>query len=83
MAEGEVICCSCGRKAEFSATEPPCAALSGWLMVSHCKGLGSVEHQNFCSFACLRRWAESNNTEIPQVFIKSFADDLGEKNDCL
>lgn len=66
------ICSSCGRKVEPSSEDLPCEVLSGWITVSHWKGLGAVEHYNFCSFTCLKRWVEAQAPEIPRVFLESF-----------
>lgn len=72
MKKRHFSCSSCGMKAEFSPKEPPCKALSGWLVVSHWKGLKEVDHYYFCSFACLKRWADAQTPEIPKVFFKAF-----------
>ena len=80
MLKGNFICSSCGRKVESSSEEPPCSVLSGWLTVSHWKRLGSVEHYNFCSFTCLKMWAEAQTPEIPKVFLESFGEESGGGN---
>ena len=72
MPKGCFICHSCAKKAEYGPEERPCEVLSGWLTVSHWKGLGEVEHYNFCSFTCLKRWADAQVPQIPEVFLKSF-----------
>ena len=82
MEERLVVCCSCGEKAELPAEEAPCEVLHGWLTVSHFKGAGSVEHYNFCSFACLKKWAEAQAPEIPEVFLESFTEDSVEGDGC-
>jgi len=66
------ICHSCGERVEFSPEKRPCEALIGWLTVSHWKGLGAVEQYNFCSFTCLKRWADAQVPKIPEVFLKAF-----------
>jgi hypothetical protein len=71
-------CHSCGGGVECSPKEPPCKVLSGWLTVSHWKGLGSVEHYNFCSFTCLKRWADAQVPKIPTAFLESFREE-GDK----
>jgi len=68
----EVICSSCGRKMEFASKERPCEVLSGWLTVSQWKGLRAVEHYNFCSFTCLKRWVAAQVPKVPQVILKAF-----------
>ncbi len=80
MPERQVICSSCGQRVEFSAKEPPCEMLTGWLMLSHWKGFGSVEHYNFCSFTCLKKWADAQAPEIPKAFLESFTEESGEGN---
>lgn len=68
-------CHSCGIRAECFSGEPPCEVLKGWLTVSCWKGLGFVEHHNFCSFSCLKSWVEAQVPKIPNVFLESFKDD--------
>ena len=77
MPDKQFICSSCGRKVESSSKEPPCEVLSGWLTLAHWEGLGSVEHYNFCSFTCLKRWVETQAPEVPKVFLDSF-EEVGE-----
>ena len=72
MPKGYSICHSCGKKREYGPEERPCEVLSGWLTVSHWKGLGTVEHYNFCSFICLKRWVDAQIPKIPEVFLKAF-----------
>lgn len=74
------VCFSCGRKIEGSPGEPPCRVLKGWLTISHWKGAGSVEHYNFCSFGCLKSWADVQVPRVPEIFLKSFEGDKGDKN---
>jgi len=68
-------CFSCGRKMESVPGEPPCRVLKGWLTVSHWKGVGSVEHHNFCSFSCLKSWVDAQVPRVPEVFLKFFEED--------
>jgi len=75
MPKRYFICSSCGERAECLSEEPPCEMLSGWLTVSQWKGLGSVEHHNFCSFTCLKRWAEDQAPQVPKVYLESFRDE--------
>jgi len=70
-----VSCHFCGKEMEYSSEEPPCEALRGWLTVSCWKGLGDVERYNFCSFSCLKSWADTQVPRVPQVFLESFKDD--------
>ena len=80
MGERDVICSGCGQKVEVPSKEPPCEVLSGWLTLSRWKGLGFVDHYNFCSFTCLKKWAEAQAPEIPKVFLESFTEESGEGN---
>jgi len=76
--EGTDFSCQyCGEKVECPPGEPPCKVLKGWFIVAHWKGPASVEHYNFCSFNCLQKWANSQVTKIPEVFIKYFGEDEG------
>ena len=75
MKKGCATCHSCGKKVELTLGEPPCKVLSGWLTVSHWKGLESVDQYIFCSFSCLQRWVDTQLPRIPEVFLKS----LGEE----
>lgn len=80
MPKGYFVCHSCGEKVEFCPEEKPCEVLSGWLVVSHWKGLGAVEHYYFCSFICLKRWADAQVPKIPEVFLKAFEKGNGGEN---
>ena len=72
MPQKHFICHSCGKRVDFSPEERLCEVLSGWLTASHWKGLGVVEHYNFCSFTCLKRWVDAQVPKIPEVFLKAF-----------
>ena len=72
MPKGYFVCHSCGKMVEYDAGERPCEVFSGWLTVSQWKGLGIVEHCNFCSFSCLRRWVDIQIPKIPEIFLKAF-----------
>ena len=72
MPKGYFICHSCGKTVEYAPEERPCEVLSGWLTVSHWKGLGVVEHYNFCSSTCLKRWVDTQVPHVPEVFLKAF-----------
>ena len=80
MPKGHFSCSWCGEKVEFSTEEPPCKALTGWLVVSQWKGLRSVDHYCFCSSICLRRWASAQAPEIPDVFLRAFGEERGGGN---
>jgi hypothetical protein len=71
MPERYFICSSCGRRLDFTPKERPCEVLCGWLTVSQWKGLGAVEHYNFCSFTCLKRWVDTQVPKVPAVFLKA------------
>ena len=74
------VCHGCGKKMEYTECSVKCApreyarcnALKGWLAVSHWKGLGSVDHYDFCSFTCLEKWVEARVPQIPKTFLKAF-----------
>jgi len=68
-------CHACGKVVECPSGEPPCGVLSGWLMISHWKGLGSVDHYYFCSFTCLKKWVDTQAPEIPKAFSKAFSEE--------
>ena len=74
------MCQGCGKKAEYAECSercaPPedarCVVLSGWLSVSHWKGMESVDHYDFCSFGCLQKWAEAQVPTVPKTFLEAF-----------
>ena len=68
-------CRACGKEVEYFDEEPLCGVLSGWLTVAHCKGLGSIERYEFCSFSCLRSWVDERIPQVPEVFLESFKED--------
>ena len=68
-------CHSCGKELECLPGEAPCEVLKGWLTVSYWKGRGVVSHYSFCSFSCLKSWADSQIPKIPKVFLESFEED--------
>ncbi len=77
------VCHSCGRRVGYSECpsrgalpeDARCQALSGWLTVSQWKGMGSVEHYDFCSFTCLQKWINTQVPGIPEVFFKAFGEE--------
>jgi len=77
------ICQGCGKRAEYSdCTERPtppqdarCKVLQGWLSVSQWKGIGLVDHYDFCSLTCLQKWVEAQVPKIPKTFLKAFQDE--------
>ena len=78
-----VICYSCAKEIEYTDCSgrgaPPddarCKVLSGWLTVSQWKGMGAVEHCDFCSFSCLQRWVEAQVPGIPDTFLEAFREE--------
>ncbi len=70
-------CYICGREAESSPGEPPCKVLKSWLMISHWYDVGVVDHYYFCSFQCLKSWADSQVPNVPDIFLNSFDEDKG------
>jgi len=77
------ICECCGRQVEYTQCSergaPPedarCAVLSGWLSVSHWKGMGAADHYDFCSLTCLQRWVEGEVPGVPETFLEAFQDE--------
>ncbi len=77
------ICESCGRKVEYADCSerraPPedarCKVLQGWLSVSYWKGMGSVDHYDFCSFTCLQKWVKGQVPRVPKTFLEAFQDE--------
>ncbi|MDO9334190.1 MAG: hypothetical protein Q7T57_06695, partial [Dehalococcoidales bacterium] len=55
------ICQCCSKKVEYTdcserctpSEDARCKVLSGWLSVSHWKGIGAVDRYDFCSLTCL------------------------------
>ena len=70
-----ISCYSCGKSVECCTEEAPCEVLQGWLIVAHCKGAGSFERYHFCSFSCLKSWADAQIPQVPEVFLESFKED--------
>ena len=68
-------CNSCGSRVEYVAEGHPCEVLTGWLTVAQWKGFGIVDHYNFCSFTCLKRWVDTHIPQVPEVFLKAFEDE--------
>lgn len=77
------ICQYCGKRAKYTDCSercaPPsdarCKVLDGWLSVSHWKGMGSVDHYDFCSFTCLQEWLDDKVPRVPETFLKAFGQD--------
>jgi hypothetical protein len=72
MTPGYFICHACGKTIEYKEEERPCHVLNGWLMVSRWKGPKAVEHYNFCSSVCLKKWTDTQVPQVPDVFLKAF-----------
>lgn len=75
MEKRHFICHSCGKKIEGGLDQPPCELLQGWVVATHWKQPESVNQHFFCSFSCLKRWADANVPKIPDVFMNSFGDE--------
>ena len=80
MLEKHISCSFCSQRVGFPSKELPCEVLNGWLTVSHWKGLGSVDRHHFCSFTCLKKWADAQALEIPKAFLEVFTEESGEGN---
>ena len=52
-----------------------CNVLAGWLTVSQWKGMGAVDHYDFCSFTCLQKWVEGQVPRVPKTFLEAFQDE--------
>ena len=85
---GEIATCySCGKRVEYTPCskrgvlpeDARCNVLSGWLTVSQWKGMGHVDHYDFCSFACLLRWVEAQVPQIPKTFLDAFQGEERQK----
>jgi len=72
MARDYFICHSCGERVECGGEEEPGDVLSGWLIVCQWKGQRAAEHYDFCSVTCLKAWADSQDPQVPEVFLKAF-----------
>ena len=78
--KGYAICQGCGKEAEYTECSERCAPpadarwniLSGWLTVAHWKGIGVVNHYDFCSLSCLQRWVNIKVPRVPETFLKAF-----------
>lgn len=65
MLKRYFVCRFCGSRVEVASEEPPCKALNGWFMVTHWRGMESVDHYGFCSYVCLKAWVDT------EIFLKS------------
>ena len=72
-------CHSCGSEVEGAPEKPPCEVLKDWITVSHWKGVGVISRYSFCSFSCLKSWADAQVPRIPEVFLKSLGEDESQK----
>jgi hypothetical protein len=72
--KGCFVCDSCGKTVKYAREERLCEVLTDWLTVSQWKGSGVVEHYNFCSFTCLKKWTDAQVPQIPEVFLKAFGE---------
>ena len=69
------ICQSCGKEVELNRGELPCDVLYGWFMLSRLNGPESTDRYSFCSFGCLQQWLNKQLPAVPEVFIKSLAEE--------
>jgi hypothetical protein len=65
------VCSSCGVRVELGQGELPCEVLRGWFIVSQLRGSESIERHSFCSISCLKKWAETESPQVPEIFIRS------------
>ncbi|MFC1865174.1 hypothetical protein ACFLYB_00460 [Chloroflexota bacterium] len=72
------ICQSCGEEVELNRGELPYDVLYGWFMLSCLNGPESTDRYSFCSSDCLQQWLNRQLPVVPEVFIKS----LAEENNC-
>ena len=78
-----VTCYSCGRKTEYAPCsekgalpeDARCNVLSGWLTVTHWKGMGQIVQLDFCSPRCLLEWVEGLVPQIPKSFLDAFQEE--------
>ncbi len=75
MSESWRICHACGRELEVSAGQSLGEALCGWYVISHIKDKDSFDCLSFCSMDCLTRWAQSQLSDIPEVFRNALDDE--------
>jgi len=73
-------CYSCGKRLEYTPCcergtlprDARCNALKGWLTVSRWRGMGVVDHYDFCCLDCLLRWVRAQAPEVPETFLDAF-----------
>lgn len=74
------VCRSCDKTVGYTEClergEPTetarCNVLTGWLSVSHWRGMEATDYHDFCSFTCLQKWVDSKIPKIPETFLKAF-----------
>ncbi|MFO8101130.1 MAG: hypothetical protein R6U37_03035 [Dehalococcoidia bacterium] len=74
MEKKFISCCNCGTEREIAGDLPPCQALAGWITV-HQWEFAAPNQLHFCSPGCLKAWADSQVTRIPEIFTRSFEDE--------
>ena len=76
-------CLSCGKRIEYTLChgrralpeDARCNALKGWLTVSRWRGMGHVDHLDFCCLNCLLMWAKAQVPQIPETFFDAFQEE--------
>ncbi len=74
MEKKFIACHNCAREKEIAGNLAPCQALAGWLTVHQWES-GAPRHLQFCSLRCMKAWVDSQVTEVPEVFTRSFDDE--------
>lgn len=69
------ICQSCGKEVELNRGELPCDVLYGAFMLSCPNGPESTDRYSFCSLDYLQQWLNKQLPAVPEVFIKSLAEE--------
>ena len=76
MSESWRVCITCGRQLEVATGQTLVEALSGWYILSRIRERDYFDRTSFCSLECLSTWAKSQQTDIPDIFRRSFDDGL-------
>jgi len=76
MSESWRTCNACGRELETTTGQPLSAVLSGWYVLSRIRDDSFFDRISFCSQGCLADWVHAQQAEVPEVFRRSFNDDL-------
>lgn len=76
MSESWRTCNACGRELEATTGQPLSTILSGWYILSRIRDNSYFDRMSFCSQGCLVDWVQIQQSEVPEVFRRSFDDDL-------